>query len=248
MNYINTTIFVSKMNLFLLSLIRSECVRWYADKHIVKMILELAQLLYGVWGVVGDPSWRTYAPDGSYKTTHINHPIAKWMRQNTANYKFAASYAYPMLQEYTRRYGKIHGCQKHLHWLVVNMPPHLPNDILTQMPQAMPDEFKVRDGCGTMEDTVQAYRNYYVGFKVKEIQITYTNTEWPHWLPKQDPIQFKLYREQRKLHKEQEKLLKQDKRAAISDIPNATTQYPPKRSQIVQVIYLPKYLTLHIIT
>jgi len=174
------------MNLFLLSLDRQQCVRWYADKHIVKMILELAQLLYGVWGVLENPEWRNFAPSGSYKVTHKNHPIALWMRESKENYKFAASYAHPMLAEYSRRYKKIHACARHLDWLVPNIPSNLPDGPLTQMPQAMPDEFKIRDGCGTMEDTVLAYRAYYIGFKVKNIRITYTDTEWPEWLPMQN--------------------------------------------------------------
>lgn len=117
------------------------------------------------------------------------------MGQNKQNYEFASSYDQPMLAEYTRHYGKIHACQRHLDWLISNTPPYLLDGVLTQMPQATPDEFKVNNGCGTMGDTVLVYRNYYVGLKVKEIQITYTNTEWPYWLPKQDPVEFKLYRE-----------------------------------------------------
>lgn len=202
------------MNLFLLSLDRKQCVRWYADKHIVKMILELAQLLYGVWGVSEHPDWRQMAPEGGYKTTHINHPIAVWMRQSKNNYNFAASYAYPMLEEYTRRYGKIHGCQKHLYWLITNVPPMLPDEPLTQMPQAMPDEYKVRDRCGTMEDTILAYKAYYIGFKVKNIKITYTNTEWPEWLPQQDPEEFRLYKQQQKIQTDNEKFIKQQIRSA----------------------------------
>lgn len=203
------------MNIFLLSLIRNECVRWYADKHIVKMILELAQLLYSVWGVIEHSNWRNYAPEGSYKTTHINHPISIWLRQSKENYKFAASYAHPMLNEYSRRYGKIHGCERHLNWLVYNVPFNLSDNPLIQMPQAMPDEFKVNNGCGTMEDTVLAYRNYYIGVKIKEIKITYTNTEWPYWLPRQNLEEFKAYKEQQRInseHQREEKLLKQQKR------------------------------------
>lgn len=164
---------------------------WHADKHIVKMILELAQLLYVVWAITGDEFWRQRAPCGGYKTTHVNHPIAIWMRQSKANYIFAVSFAHPMLEEYTRRYGKIHGCQKHLDWLISNIPPYLPDNALTQMPQAMPDEFKVNNQCGTMEDTVAAYKAYYIGFKLKTIKITYTNTEWPEWLPKPLPVNTK---------------------------------------------------------
>lgn len=206
----------TKMNLFLLSLDKRECVRWYADKHIVKMILELAQLLYTVWGVLEDPSWRESAPNGSYKTTHVNHPIAIWLRQSKENYNFATSYAHPMLEEYTRRYGRIHGCQRHIDWLSPNVPPHLPDAPLTQLPQAMPDEFKVNPGSGSMEDTVQAYRNYYMGFKVKRIRITYTNTEWPAWLPRQDPEEFRLYKEEQKREKTFKEESRKAKKAALS--------------------------------
>jgi len=179
------------MNLFLLSLDRRQCVRWYADKHIIKMILELAQLLYTVWHKMEDPSWKKLAPSGGYKATHVNHPIAIWMRESKENYNFAASYGIPMAEEYTRRYGKIHGCRKHIEWLVNNIPNNLSNRPLTQLPQAMPNEYKVNDRCGTMEDSVSAYRIYYKEFKLKTIKITYTNTEWPDWLPKQDSEEFK---------------------------------------------------------
>lgn len=197
------------MNLFLLSLDRKQCVRWYADKHIVKMILELTQLLYGVWGAVEGEKWRQTAPEGSYKMTHINHPIAVWMRGSKENYNFAASYAHPMLEEYTRRYRKIHACSRHIDWLVVHTPPSLPNLPLTQMPQAMPDTYKLRDRVGTMEDTVVAYRQYYAGEKIKEIKMTYTDTEWPEWLPLQDANNFKQYKLRQKVQLENEKFIKQ---------------------------------------
>ena len=202
------------MNLFLLSLDRKQCVRWYADKHIVKMILELAQLLYGVWGALQHSDWRQSAPDGGYKTTHINHPISAWLRQSRRNYNFAASYAHPMLEEYTRRYGRVHGCQRHLDWLTVNIPPCLPDAELIQMPQAMPVEYKIRDGTGSMEDTVLAYRAYYAGFKAKNIKMTYTDTEWPYWLPLQDPEEFRQFKLNQKIQIANEKFLGKQIRAA----------------------------------
>lgn len=207
------------MNLFLLSLDRQQCVRWYADKHVVKMILELAQLLYSAWGVLSeDDTWRQLAPEGSYKTTHINHPISKWIRQSKNNYIFAASYAHPMLAEYTRRYNKTHKCTAHLDWLVNNIPNNIPDGELTQCPQAMPDEFKVNDGCGTMDDTVMAYKAYYIGDKIKNIRMTYKNTEWPEWLPKQDVDEFKS----KKLKEKLEKQAKDARRKRIKKQPSTT--------------------------
>lgn len=196
------------MNLFLLSLDRRQCVRWYADKHIVKMILELTQLLYGVWSQVGEPGWRQFAPEGSYKATHINHPTSVWMRSSKENYKFAASYAHPMLEEYSRRYNKVHSCGRHIDWLVSNVPSSLPDEDLKQLPQAMPEIYKIRDGTGTMEDSVLAYRAYYAGDKVKNIKITYTNTEWPDWLPAQDPQEFIKYKLKQKTQTANDKFIK----------------------------------------
>lgn len=156
---------------------------------------------------------------------HINHPIAVWMRELIENYKFAASYSYPMLEEYTRRYRKIHACQKHLDWLVNNVPPAIPNLPLTQMPQAMPEVYKVRDRLGTMEDTVAAYKAYYIGDKLKEIKITYTNTEWPEWLPKQDPEEFKRYKLQQKILRDNEKIIKHQLRLLKRLNPRTTHNY-----------------------
>jgi hypothetical protein len=81
------------------------------------------------------------------------------------------------------------------------------------MPQAMPDQYKVRDRIGTMEDTVLAYKAYYIGEKIKEIKMTYTNTEWPEWLPRQDPEHFKQYKFHQKIQLENDKLIKRQMRS-----------------------------------
>ncbi|PRP75133.1 hypothetical protein PROFUN_03969 [Planoprotostelium fungivorum] len=173
----------STMNLFLLDLNRQLCAAGHCDKHIIKMILELAQLLYGVWALTEeDAKWREQAPKQGYRVTHKHHPVSVWLRASRQNYVFAASFSQAMLEEYTKRYHRVHGCTDHLVWLENNIPPKLEDKPMSQMPQAMPEQYRVNDGCGSMEDTVEAYRRYYVGEKMWMAK--YTNSEWPQWIDK----------------------------------------------------------------
>ena len=93
-----------------------------------------------------------------YKKSHMNHPMAKWMRHSRGNYRFAVRLAAALCLEFKFRYGKYHACTDHVLWLSINIP-HFDKLGMTPVPQCMPDEYKV-DG-----DSVQAYRNYYIGAK-----------------------------------------------------------------------------------
>ena len=153
------------MNLFLLSLNVCECSRWHCDKHVVKMILEIVQMLYTSWHVNNPHDPRLmHAPlcissgKNGYKKSHMNHPMAKWMRHSRGNYRFAVRLASALCLEFKFRYGKYHACTEHVLWLSSNLP-HFEKIEMTTVPQCMPDEYKVEG------DSVQAYRNYYMGAK-----------------------------------------------------------------------------------
>lgn len=140
------------------------------DRHVVKMILESAQLL--------STAHRVLDGDGAdpmlYKATHKNHPSAVWVRQSSANYQWLYRHFIELLQEYEWRYGKIHACAKLIPKLIV-MPMNLPKVFTyTPMPQCMPDEYKVPG------DSVTAYRNYYKHGKAHLHK--WTNREKPQWL------------------------------------------------------------------
>ena len=67
------------MNIFYLDRDPHEAARLQCDKHVVKMILETAQLLSTAHNEL----------DGgqiAYKTTHKNHPSAVWARKSLDNY------------------------------------------------------------------------------------------------------------------------------------------------------------------
>ena len=144
------------------------------NKHVVKMILESAQLLStahlaldGVHKVGVSKTGRKQVQyehplkDVLYKSTHLNHPSSVWCRLTSANYKWLYDHFVALCNEYTDRYGKIHMTETKL----LNVLNKLPNNIsaggLTEMPQAMDEQYRISG------DSVAAYRNYYVSTKLK---------------------------------------------------------------------------------
>tara|TARA_B100001094_G_C18127971_1_gene770560 strand:- start:977 stop:1567 length:591 start_codon:yes stop_codon:yes gene_type:complete len=166
------------MNLFLLHSNAKVAARWHCDKHVVKMILEICQLLYTAWHQASTTvKWSTLCAHKPYRATHRNHPLAFWVRQDANHYMWACQLGYELCYEYTRRYGKIHKCQSHLDRLkdmgfpstckaetytppenksaVINIPEHC-----SVFYCAMPVECVVNtDG---KLDGVASYRNYYM--------------------------------------------------------------------------------------
>ena len=71
------------MNIFYLAHNPTDCAQMHCDKHVVKMILETAQLLSTAHHERGST-----AP---YKSTHRNHPSAVWVRSGVKQYQWAYS-------------------------------------------------------------------------------------------------------------------------------------------------------------
>ena len=139
------------MNIFYLDECPNKAARLQYNKHVVKMILESAQMLCAAHHVIGNPD------DVPYKLAHKNHPSTIWVRQNSIHYDWLYDHMRALGDEYTKRYGKTHlsitKC-KHL----VYPPKNIPTVMFNQPPQCMPDEYK--DKC-----SIQAYWNYYIGEK-----------------------------------------------------------------------------------
>ena len=162
------------MNIFYLHHDPRICAELALDKHTVKMCLEHTQILYTVYHMV-NPELLLFSDYTPYKLTHKNHPCSKWARENYSNFLWLLTLAWEYCKEYTYRYNKIHACEKHITWMVTNLPTDLPNGSMTQPPQAMPEQYK-------HEDSIQAYRNYYIGEKLSFAK--YTKREFPEWLKK----------------------------------------------------------------
>jgi hypothetical protein len=141
------------MNIFFLDWDVNKCAKDHCDKHVVKMILETAQLLCGVHHIVAHDT--EHVP---YKLSHKNHPCAIWTRSSLSNYLYLCELGLALCKEYTNRYGKRHKSQDVIEWCLINKPKI--QDIgFTEPPKAMPDEYKV-------SDVVESYRNYYRGAKM----------------------------------------------------------------------------------
>jgi hypothetical protein len=78
------------MNIFILDWDVKKCTQYHVDKHVVKMILETAQLLCGVHHVTDEVTtkYRTSTDQVPYKLSHKNHPCAIWARKSLSNYLY----------------------------------------------------------------------------------------------------------------------------------------------------------------
>jgi hypothetical protein len=132
------------------------------NKHVVKMIVESAQLLSTAHHVLDGDN----AVKGIYKKTHANHPSAVWTRESIGNYMWLRDHALALLNEYGLRYHKLPS--NHATFNVVmtlkNPPIHMANNFnLTPMRVAITNKAHVVDG-----DPIQSYRNYYIAEKLKD--------------------------------------------------------------------------------
>ena len=162
------------MNLFILDENIKKSVSYYCDKHIVKMILESAQMLCTVQ--------RLYHNDNPllYKSTHINHPCVKWCSQSVNNYNYLLIYWIEMNKEYSRRYNKIH--KSYIKLIdVLSILPEIKEREFTLPPSVMPKEFLIYDVPTNLEEVVQNYRNYYSKEKIKIASWNH-NTSKPYWI------------------------------------------------------------------
>jgi hypothetical protein len=180
-----------RMNIFYLDKDPKVCAQMHNDKHVVKMILEYAQLLSTAHRIndgemyIGKTEntgrnvkrWKHPNPvmeETLYKATHVNHPSAVWTRQSKYNYSYIYFLFCALCDEYTYRYGKVHLTDTKLRSALGKPPKNFKENIKTPMPQCMPDYCKVEG------NSIQAYKNYYIN--EKSSFNVYTKREKPEWL------------------------------------------------------------------
>ena len=139
------------MNIFYLSHDPDVAARVMYNRHVVKMILESAQLLCTAHHELGNH-------DVPYKSTHKNHPSAIWTRSNDLSYMWVYEHMIALGEEYKRRYGRTHLTIDKCRDVLMDPPAGIPSTEWLDPPQCMPEQYK----CG---DTVEAYWNYYEGEK-----------------------------------------------------------------------------------
>lgn len=157
------------MNVFYLDRDTKLCAQYHTDKHVIKMILESAQLLCTAVNV---KAGKQVSP---YKTTHVNHPCSIWARQSLTNATWLYQLMIELDREYYHRYGKHHLSVEKLQDadILGLMFTYIPVGEFTEPSLAMPDEYKVAD-------RVESYRNYYRN--AKQHLHNWTNRGRPAWL------------------------------------------------------------------
>ena len=167
------------MNIFYLDRDPEIAAQMMCDKHVVKMILESAQMLSTAHRVLDGDGYANKF--GLYKATHKNHPSAIWARTCWKQYSWLYQHMCYLMEEYTYRYGKHHATERLIHDLW-KPPCNLPVGDFTDPPQCMPDYCK-------NEDTVSAYHKYYIMEKANFA--TWKRRDKPEWF-NIDPRQLEM--------------------------------------------------------
>ena len=187
------------MNIFAIYRCPLKSARHLVDSHVVKMVLESAQMLANCFSreMLADETCPRTQTGTVRKYAHYNHPCSKWVRASRENMRWLIAHALAMdleriqrsmlkaqeqlkLKEEGKPYKKSvansipvpHHCIPFINWVQLNLQHSLiPEGPLTEFAQAMPDEFKC-------EDSVQAYRNFYITGKQHLHKWTQNKPDW----------------------------------------------------------------------
>ena len=142
------------MNIFYLDKDPIKAAQVQYNKHVVKMILESAQMLctahHHYTELLSQDD--SYIP---YKKAHYNHPSTIWCRENSEQYLWLYNHMIALGNEYTKRYNKIHLTITKCADILQATPAGIPLGTFEEPPQCMPEQYKVA-GC-----SITAYWNYY---------------------------------------------------------------------------------------
>lgn len=144
------------MNIFYLDKEPRRAAEMMHDKHVVKMILETAQILSTVCHRHG-----TWVPE-MYRPTHAKHPSVLWAGESKPHFQWLYAHGLWLCKEFEHRYGHSHKSSEVIDLMPHFTPKEFPHPHWAEPPQAMPDEFKVPG------DSVAAYQKYYLGRKISQ--------------------------------------------------------------------------------
>jgi hypothetical protein len=145
----------------------------HISKHVVKMIIEYAQIMSTAHRVLDGEEYTELSSNGRrvkrwllgderehrlMKASHMNHPSGIWCRANRDNYIWLYEMWQQLCKEYTYRYGKIHACAR-LDDALCFPPNNIADGKFYGPTPAMPDDVKVPG------DSMASYHNYYNKYK-----------------------------------------------------------------------------------
>lgn len=160
------------MNIFYLDTDPVICAHLMSDRHVIKMILETAQILSTAHVVKG-------CGQVAYKKTHENHPSTLWAMEAQENYLWLFEHFKALIDEHLHRYpnSNIHKSSRYLTELS-EVPKGIRRIKRTPIRLAMPELLKCQFK-GT-----KAYQEYYKIYKRQDRdgrKPTWTNRPIPSW-------------------------------------------------------------------
>jgi len=181
------------MNIFYVDKDPVKAAKMLLDKHVVKMILESAQMLCTVKRVLDGTEYMAKTKNGRnikrwkldnsneeaiiYKAGWLNHPSTQWVLQSAYNYIWLYKHMMALNEEYKLRYNhtKDHLTIQKLGDILKHPPENAKVDVIgTDATPAMPDECKIPG------DVVASYRKYYI-MKKQRFATWKSPAKMPEW-------------------------------------------------------------------
>ena len=178
------------MNIFFLDEDPQKAAEYHCDKHVVKMIVESAQLLSTAHRFLDGVEytelsknnrrlkrWKLSEPEKEqvlYKGSFLNHPCGVWTRESSSNYEWLYNLFSCLCDEFIHRFNKVHLTDTKLRALLKSLPENIEFKDFTFPALAMPDYCKIDN------DYVASYRNYYL--KEKTHILEWKKRNKPFWI------------------------------------------------------------------
>jgi len=185
------------MNIFALSRNPQEAALEMLDKHIVKMPTETCQMLhtnvlyfdyiehYGEEPTLAQvKQFHRDINSKLMKPAMLNHPSTIWARQNPHNTRWLYEHGKALCEEYTYRYGKVHGSQSRILDIAYTIDEDSNWSFATPVTIAMDDKYRlVKDNrIPDWDFVINSYRHYYLEGKWKFAE--WRANRMPAWWPK----------------------------------------------------------------
>lgn len=180
------------MNVFILDKDPIKAAQLQCNAHIVKMIVESAQMLSTAHRMLDGslerrpsksgkstvkywkmPDWRE---NTLYKAVHMHHPCTVWTMKSNNNYNWHWVHFTALCDEYKYRYEKVHATDTRLRDVLKTLPRNIPVGPMTPQPLAM----NSNPECMDPNNIVESYRKFYQT-KQHRFKMAWTKRKVPEW-------------------------------------------------------------------
>jgi len=178
------------MNIFYLDNDPVVAAQMQCDAHVVKMVIESAQMLCTAHRMLDGTEYFDQTANGRkirrwrlddirenvlYKAVHMNHPCTIWTRKNSANYMWHYEHFIALCDEFTYRYGKTHATDAQLRHTLSELPNSIPHAEEITTPA-----LAIEESCKANRDPVECYRRFYET-KQKRFTMQWSKRQVPEW-------------------------------------------------------------------